>query len=430
MSNLNEVYKEIILNENCEETILDEAKIKFPKHGEELSIGARRVKFWGYRKYDPNMMTFEIINGPDKGQSWSLSKEKFIEKMKELDEQNLFNNNDGVMNETILDEQDLFENTITNPNLSIVLPGGCNGKCNFCFWKKSTGCSNYIQKLGNVLESLPSQFYQLSLTGGEPTMSPYLNEVLNLIDKDTFPHSVLTTNGYKISEFVSKLEGKIDHVNISRHHYSDKINDSIFGSKMISESELKNVANELNKVGIDVTFSAVLNENLNTKEDIEKYIKFAKECGASQVFFRKPHGTLDPSNVEKMYENYKSNEYHCPVCRTKNQLIEGMKVSWKASLEEPSKVMEMGTIYELIINENAEVTKDWEGKLKVNYNRINENYNGINEDVKKKRFKKRKKLKKDVGGFVDSCSTEDWRGSCGGSGGGGGSCGGPSTGGC
>lgn len=273
--------------------------------------------------------------------------------------------------------EDIKESTIMNPNLSIVMPGGCNAKCEFCFWKKSKPCNNYLEKINNILECLPSQFYQLSITGGEPTLSPYLESVINLINRDVFKHTVLTTNGVKLLKFVSKLEGKIDHVNISRHHFEDKINDSIFKSKMLTKEELKVVTEELNKVGIDVTFSAVLSEKLNSKEDTDKYIQFAKECGASQVFFRKQHGTLEPTEVEKEYESFKSNEYSCPVCRTKVQKIGGLNVSWKASLEEPSK--ELGTIYELIVNENAEVTKDWEGKLKVNYNNISEHYERIVE---------------------------------------------------
>ena len=278
---------------------------------------------------------------------------------------------ENYVKESKINEEKIFETTILNPNLSIVVPGGCNGKCDFCFWKKSTPCNNYLEKLNNILSNLPVQFYQLSLTGGEPTLSPHLESILNFIDKKVFKHTVLTSNGAKLIDYVSKLEGKIDHVNISRHHFDDMINDSIFKAKMLTKDELKLVSNELNKVGIDVTFSAVLNEHLNTKNEIENYLQFAKECGASQVFFRKPHGDLKPTEVEKAYESYKSSEYHCPVCRTKNQLIGGIKVSWKASLEEPSKELG-GTIYELIVNENGDVTKDWKGKLKVDYNRINE----------------------------------------------------------
>ena len=61
----------------------------------------------------------------------------------------------------------------------------------------------------------------------------------------------------------------------------------------------------------------------------------------------------------------------CPVCRNRMQLINGMPVTWKDSLEEPSK--ELGTIYELVYNENGILTKDWEGNLPINVNLIDKN---------------------------------------------------------
>lgn len=288
----------------------------------------------------------------------------------------------------------LFENyfklsesntTVNNPNFSIVVPGGCNGRCDFCFWQKTKPCGNYINKLTETLNNLPSQFYQISLTGGEPTISPYLKPILESINKRDFTKVVLTTNGSKLLEVIPLLEGKVDHINISRHHFEEDLNNGVFKSKMISNRQLKHVVSELNKVGIDVTLSAVLNENLRSKRDIEEYINFAKKMGATQVFFRKPHGTLEPTKVEKAFESYKGYETSCPVCRTKNQLIEGMRVSWKTSLEEPSS--NMTKIYELIFHEDGSLTKDWEGKLKVDVTviaehqqAINEGYQSINEE--------------------------------------------------
>lgn len=267
--------------------------------------------------------------------------------------------------------------TVNNPNFSIVVPGGCNGKCNFCFWQKTKPCGNYINILSETLSNLPSQFYQISLTGGEPTISPYLKSILETINKKKFTKVVLTTNGSNLLETIPMLEGKVDHINISRHHFEEDLNNNVFKARMINNRQLKNVISELNKVGIDVTLSAVLNENLKSKKDIKDYINFARTIGASQVFFRKPHGTLEPTKVEKAFESYKGFESSCPVCRTKNQLIEGIRVSWKASLEEPSSVMDK--IYELIFHEDGTITKDWEGKLKVDVSIISERQQFINE---------------------------------------------------
>ena len=267
--------------------------------------------------------------------------------------------------------------TINSPNFSIVVPGGCNGKCDFCFWKKTNLCNNYIGKLTETLNNLPSQFHQISLTGGEPTISPYLKPILESINKNVFTRVVMTTNGAMLLKTIPIIEGKVDHINISRHHFEDRLNDKIFNSKMINKTQLKHVITELNKVGIDVTLSAVLNENLSNTSEIKEYLNFAKNIGASQVFFRKPHGNLDPTNVEKAFENYKSKESSCPVCRNKYQLIEGIGVSWKASLIEPSSAM--NKIYELIFHEDGSLTKDWTGKLKVNATLISENHQLINE---------------------------------------------------
>lgn len=264
--------------------------------------------------------------------------------------------------------------TIINPNFSVVVPGGCNGKCSFCFWKQSKVCENYIGNLLETLDNMPSQFYQLSLTGGEPTLSPYLERILESIDRNRWTHTVMTSNGTNILKYIPKLKGKIDHINISRHHYDDTINESIFGTDTVPDSKkLRTIVKELNKVGIDVTYSAVLTEDLNSKEGVKKYIEFAKQSGAKQVFLRKPHGSLDPSIAEKAFEHLPSNTHNCPVCRNTTQKINGITVVWKASLEEPSK--ELGMIYEVIHHEDGTLTSDWEQNLKINPTLIKENNN-------------------------------------------------------
>jgi len=277
------------------------------------------------------------------------------------------------VNEKILSlkEEGMLE-TIKNPNFSIVVPGGCNGNCNFCFWKNDKACENYIQNLTETMNSLPEQFYQLSLTGGEPTLSPYLSDILESIDPERWSNTVLTTNGTNLKKFIPKLEGKIQHVNISRHHYDDTINESIFESKTIpSSDELKVLVEELNKVGIDVTYSAVLTEHLNTKEEVKKFIKYAKSHGVDQVFLRKQHGTLDPSEAEKAFEHLPQEHHNCPVCRNTTQHINETKVIWKASVEEPSK--ELGMIYELVYNQGGTLTSDWDQELIVESSKIKTN---------------------------------------------------------
>jgi len=278
----------------------------------------------------------------------------------------------SYVNEVILPEdkeQNHLLETISNPNFSIVAPGGCNGKCEFCFWKNDKACGNYMEGLTETLGSLPSQFYQLSITGGEPTLSPYLSEILESIDTEKWTHTILTTNGINLKKFIPQLEGKVQHVNISRHHWKDELNEDVFGTNTVpSHKELRVLVQELNAVGIDVTYSAVLTEHLDDKEEIKKFLKFARSHGASQVFLRKQHGTLDPSTVEKAFEHLEQSHHYCPVCRNTTQYINETKVIWKASLEEPSA--ELGAIYELVYNQNGVLTSDWEQNLIVESSKI------------------------------------------------------------
>jgi len=271
----------------------------------------------------------------------------------------------------VIKESDQLLETISNPNFSIVVPGKCNGNCSFCFWKDSKPCGNYITQLKETLDSMPSQFYQLSLTGGEPTLSPYLSEILENINTEKWTHTVLTTNGTNLRKFIPQLEGKIQHINISRHHYNDKINENVFGATSVPDASLlKELVKELNDVGIDVTYSAVITEHLDNKDEIKKFIKFAKSHGVNKIFLRKQHGTLDPSNAEKAFEHMEKSHHTCPVCRNTTQHINETEVVWKASLEEPSK--ELGMIYEVVYNQNGVLTTDWEQEIILETNKIKE----------------------------------------------------------
>jgi MoaA/NifB/PqqE/SkfB family radical SAM enzyme len=261
---------------------------------------------------------------------------------------------------------ELIKKTINNPNLSIILPGNCNAKCDFCFWENVKVDSNYLTTVKQHLDKLPSQFNQLSLTGGEPTLSPMFVSILKLIDKSKYNKVILTTNGSNILKHVKNIENIVDHVNISRHHYTDSINNDVFKTNTIPDkNSLISIINELNKIGIDVTLSAVLSKKLSTKDDIVNYINFTKEVGAYAVFFRKPHGNILPSSTEALFSEYKSNVHGCPVCRYNKQIINGISVTWKCSVSEPSD--DLDEIYEAVIHQNGNMTEDWKGLKPIDF---------------------------------------------------------------
>ncbi len=250
--------------------------------------------------------------------------------------------------------------TIQNPNFSIVLPGTCNAKCDFCFWEyeESPPPLTYFTKLQNIMTELPLEFNQVSITGGEPTISPYFEFVLPIL-KNRFEKVVLTTNGANLKKWIPSLEGIVDHVNISRHSNREEKNNKVFNAKMIAPPELNTDCTMLNDIGIDVTLSAVVND-LWCVDDVYDYIRHAKGVGASKVAFRIPHGSIAEHPLEASFSKIKYKEHNCGVCRHRTQLLNGMSVTWKASILEPSNEMDM--IYELIMHQNGKLTSDWAGK--------------------------------------------------------------------
>lgn len=267
--------------------------------------------------------------------------------------------------------------TIINPNFTIVMPGGCNAKCEFCFWKQDKTVKDYMTKLKETMADLPTQFYMLSISGGEPTISSYLKDVLESIDTEQFTHRILTTNATGLMKNMDIITKKIQHINISRHHWDDEINAKIFETDTVPSTEhIIECVDALNLAGIDVTFSCVLtDEYILTKEDIIEYVQYAKRCGASHIYLRKKHENLLPHELEKEFGYSKIVKSHdCPACRTRIQLIKGIDVHWKTSVLEPSDVMEENILFEAIFNSNGTLTSDWHAKIVIDPLDIEDSY--------------------------------------------------------
>jgi len=258
-----------------------------------------------------------------------------------------------------------------NPNFSIVIPGGCNAKCKFCFnnniEQKQVNHENYIMNLIDNLDSLPPEFYQVSITGGEPLLSSYIDEVLMLLrfKKDKYKNIVLTTNGTNLLEKLNMVKLSVDHINISRHHYDEDKNKNIFsGTYDISDEYISNCIKEYSKFGIDISVNCIINSNTKP-EFIEKFTRWSNMMGFYTVNFRKESGNLDPTFAESSYNEHKVLKTNlCDVCRTKTQIINGAIVNWKCSKVEPSETLG-NNIYEAVYLPNGNLYIDWEGNKKL-----------------------------------------------------------------
>ena len=274
-----------------------------------------------------------------------------------------------------------------NPNFTILTPGACNAKCGFCFWNHEQGklkpaMGTYRLKLKHNLTALPSMYRNISISGGEPTLSPYLPSILAIVasvsnNSGKFNRVVLTTNGVGLIEkehddpWFSMLICTIKHLNISRHHFDDVENFKIFKTssvpttKQLADIILKvQQANMLFGTTVDVTLNCVIDDS-TTEDFCYQFIEFAQTVGAHAVSFRKQASTVDPTPVEKAFMDVlgKGEFNNCPVCRGRQHTIDGYPIRWKGSVNEPS--LALGKVYEAIMHANGDVYADWGMKEKL-----------------------------------------------------------------
>jgi pyruvate-formate lyase-activating enzyme len=254
-----------------------------------------------------------------------------------------------------------------NPDVKIILPGGCNARCSFCFGGKNWGvfsAPSWGDRMKKLLNSLPPEFCQLNITGGEPTISENFQELIHIVrlQKERWPKVVLSTNG---SYSDLDLSGSVDHVNISRHHYEDRANWDIFGTTTTpSTGQLKRRIRDLSVQGIDVTLSMVI-QGCWDRDGILLMVEYCKSVGAVGLTIRTDYRIgLEESRTEKSFSHLRSvRETGCPVCHTKVQIIEGLFVTWSRGVLEPTAILPPGEVFEVIIQPDCSMTLDYAGNL-------------------------------------------------------------------
>ena len=267
-----------------------------------------------------------------------------------------------------------------DPNFTILVPGGCNAKCDFCFWNADFGRirppADYLDELRHVLLTLPKSFNAISVSGGEPSVSKMLVPILQVIEEVRrsrhYDRVVLTSNGSNLTALENvAVEGLIDHLNISRHHYQDAQNEAIFKTTAIpSTEELTEFIKRIHRMSaVDVCMNAVVAATL--QGECEEYmcardlIDYASIHGFNAISLRKVASDVTPTPAEDYFrERYSvKHETKCPVCRGMVQDVDGFEVRWKGSVTEPSIVSKK--TYELVFHPDGKTYADWGMKVPV-----------------------------------------------------------------
>jgi MoaA/NifB/PqqE/SkfB family radical SAM enzyme len=229
-----------------------------------------------------------------------------------------------------------------------------------------------MDKVFEHFHTLPNAFKTLSISGGEPTLSPVFGQFLVRLSKfrqvnSRFDRVVLTTHGGNLMDWINTVGCVVDHINISRHDMSDFDNIKIFGTGSIpTNNELRGIIETIHKnTACDVTLNCVVKPDV-TVYFCEQFIDYAKSLGADAVSFRKEASDVLPTFAEYTFAikyGIKS-ESKCPVCRGMEQDVDGFQVRWKGSVEEPS-ITTKG-VYEAVIHPDGNIYTDWGMKVPLN----------------------------------------------------------------
>lgn len=260
---------------------------------------------------------------------------------------------------------------ITNPygpNTTLLLPGNCNAACEFCFWNREGAKirppADYLDRVFASLADLPDAFRVLSISGGEPTLSPWFGRVLARLGQYRRSHKldrvVLTTHGGNLAPFITAVGCVVDHVNISRHAVGTVANQGVFRTdKIPTDEELRDIILRLHsETACDVTLNCVVQPNVSIAF-CDRFIDYAKDLGADAVSFRKVASDATPTATETIFRGRYGvkSETKCPVCRGMEQEVNGFPVRWKGSVAEPS--VQTGGIYEVVFHPDGNMYADW-----------------------------------------------------------------------
>lgn len=198
-----------------------------------------------------------------------------------------------------------------NLNLSIFVDDECNADCRFCvaqlryehrkqLYRKEhiAADDRYLARLRYVLETVRPLNPSISITGGEPSISPRLLPVIAMVDELGFRKRTITTNGSGLLRVEDGktvvehlMERKFDHLNISRVCTEEAKNREIMRYSgqggYCSNEDIRQIAEIVRAGDMRIRMSCVLlQQAVNSATKIKEYVDFYRQYGIDNFIFR------------------------------------------------------------------------------------------------------------------------------------------------
>ena len=170
--------------------------------------------------------------------------------------------------------------------MDLALTYGCNNNCAHCYNEPGrAGTLLTLEKWRTILERLEKLgIPHIIFTGGEPTMVPFLPELVSYADQLGIVTG-LNTNGrlLKNEDLAEDLARRsLDHVQITLESVHPEIHDAMVGAEGAWEETVAGIRNAV-KHGIYVNTNTTLLTHNTSVEDVTALIDFLKETGVGTV---------------------------------------------------------------------------------------------------------------------------------------------------
>ena len=288
-----------------------------------------------------------------------------------------------------------------NFNFTIFLDTYCNADCKFCIEQIKTENNGRINKVGNIedretylrrLDFIAGKIRpynpSISITGGEPLLSPCFREAMAILAKYRFRKIVMTTNGTNIDKYADDIiAAGISHVNFSRPSYDPDVCQKImrFREQQPSLDTLVRAIARLEENGVRTRFNCIVSrEGIGSLPELKKYLSFVRSAGCRHVVFRElmSFNEQESKNAEKIayaaenrvlmntlwaemesdpdfipFSNIRGHYYYIEIYKYRDMTV----VSERANLKylEKYRRENLHYIYEMVFHPNGNLCAGW-----------------------------------------------------------------------
>jgi hypothetical protein len=178
--------------------------------------------------------------------------------------------------------------TVETPYINLyVRTKYCNARCPFCTYHSDASKWNekrYIEVLKEISSKI--QIRKIAISGGEPTLYWENFKSIAQIGQEYAPDAELSmnTDGLRWERlFSDPIYKDFDYIQLSRHHYDDKINDEIFKTKTPTSEMIKAVSG-IQTHDHQIQFRCNLIQGyIDNKTEVFKYLDWMNSLGINDV---------------------------------------------------------------------------------------------------------------------------------------------------